>query len=222
MKKCPPGIICVENITLVFLVIAFIIIGYVLQNYLGKPMRNRIHDSRYNSEKIIVQNIPPPSNNMFGIFQNPAYSYSNIPDDVYLNPYAPPAQQDTTMIPPPLFDGYGYGGRVPVNISTNVGAVNANYRQVGILTPIHGSSKDNILPLMGRPVNTSRQKYQYYTISNQHNNVKLPIIVKGRNGTTEYGVDELFSGDRVFVEGNNEPYKVTAYTNDTIQYIPYL
>ena len=107
MKKCPPGIICVENITLVFLVIAFIIIGYVLQNYLGKPMRNRIHDSRYNSEKIIVQNIPPPSNNMFGIFQNPAYSYSNIPDDVYLNPYAPPAQQDTTMIPPPLFDGYG-------------------------------------------------------------------------------------------------------------------
>jgi len=222
MKKCPPGIICIENVTLIAIVIILFIIGYYASNQMHRSHYVK-NSSSYgsNTEKIIVQNTP--TERMFGLFQNPGYSYSNIPGDVYLNPYAPPAQQDVTMIPPPMSYGYGYGrGRVPINISTNVGAVNASYSQVGILTPLHGSSKDNILPLMGRPVNTSRQKYQYYTISNQHNNVKLPIIVKGRSGTTEYGVDELFSGDRVFVEGNNEPYKVTAYSNDTMQYIPYI
>jgi hypothetical protein len=215
MKKCPPGVICIENITLVFLIILFLILGYLFYSQIS----NKRHERR--SEKIIIQ--APPSQER-GLFANPGYSFSNLQGDVLMNPYEPPLRDEGY--------GYGYGngyagpiippGRVPVNVPTNIGALDVGYRQYGILKPVRGSTKDNILPLMGRPVNTSRQKFQYYTISNQHNNVKLPIIVRGRSGTTEYGVDELFSGERVLVEGDKTPYEVKMYDNDSIRYIPYI
>ena len=46
--------------------------------------------------------------------------------------------------------------------------------------------------------------------------------MKGRSGTNEYGVDELFNGDTVYIEGINEPYKVTVYDNSVIKYIPFI
>ena len=138
--------------------------------------------------------------------------------DVLLNPYAAPLKDERYFIPE-----LSYIQRaIPINISTNIGAVDTTYRQLGILTPLNGANKDNILALMGRPLYTNRQKYQYYTISNQHNNVKLPVSVKGKSGTNEYGVDQIFNGDTVYVEGYNDAFKVTTYDNDTIKYIPYL
>jgi len=115
-------------------------------------------------------------------------------------------------------------GIIPINVPTNIGAtpVNTAYRQMGIITPLNGTSKDNILPLMGKPLFTNRDKWQYYTISNQHNNVKLPISFKGRSALNDYGVDQIFDGDTVYVEGYNEPFKVTIYENDTIRYLPYV
>ena len=214
MKKCPPGVICIENITMMFVIIILCIIGYFVYKSLTDS-------SRYlkKEDKIIIRNQIQERN--FGLFANPSYSFSNLPGDVLLNPYEPPLKDEIygAMMPgmpfvPP--------GRVPVNVSTSVGAVDVGYRQYGILKPVHGSSKDNILPLMGRPVNTSRQMFQYYTISNQHNNVKLPIIVKGKSATREYGINELFSGDRVHIEGDRMPYQVTIYDNDSIRYIPYI
>ena len=93
---------------------------------------------------------------------------------------------------------------------------------MGIITPLNGASKDNILPLMGRPLFTNRDKWQYYTISNQHNNVKLPISFKGRSALNDYGVDQIFNGDTIYVEGYNEPFRVTVYENDTIKYLPFV
>ena len=100
-------------------------------------------------------------------------------------------------------------------ISTSIGGVtNASYRQVGIITPLNQTSVDNILSLMGRPVHTSRDKWQYYTISNQQNSIKLPISSNGRSGLTEYGVDRLSSGDSIYVTGVNQPHIVTIYDNE--------
>jgi hypothetical protein len=150
-----------------------------------------------------------------GVVDIPSYPYNNYPRDVLLNPYSAPLRDERYFVPEIV-------RRVPINVSTNVGAVSAEYRQVGILTPVHGSSVNQILPLMGRPLYTTRSKWQYYTISNQHNNVKLPIMVNGRRGTDEYGVDQLSEGDKVFVQGIKEKFKITLYDNDTIQYLPYL
>jgi len=134
--------------------------------------------------------------------------------DVLQNPYDAPLKDDRYD----LNSGMP-SNSVPINVSTV--AVDTEYRQLGILTPLQGSSKDNILPLMGRPLYIRRSKFNYYTISNQHNNVKLPVTVKGRSALSDIGVDELFSGDSVYVEGNNEAFKVTIYENSVQKYLPF-
>ena len=146
----------------------------------------------------------------------PNYPY-NYPADVLINPNIPPLNDERYLIPSV---NYIPPGSMPINISTNVSAVETSYRQVGILTPLNASSKDNILPLMGKPVYVRRSLWNYYTISNQHNNVKLPISVNGKSGLNDNGVNQLYNGDTVYIEGANEAYKVTIYDNSTIKYIP--
>ena len=133
--------------------------------------------------------------------------------DVLKNPYDAPLKDDRYNL------NSAPSNSVPINVSTV--AVDTEYRQLGILTPLQGSSKDNILPLMGRPLYIRRSKFNYYTISNQHNNVKLPITVGGRSALSDIGVDELFNGDSVYVEGNNEAFKVTIYENSVQKYLPF-
>lgn len=208
MKKCPPGVICIENITIFIL---FIIIGIVW--YIAYKNMDRNSNTTINTQVELSQQ--PDTAGFFGL--TPSYPYNNLPKDVLLNPYAPPYKDERYFVPEITLIPRG---AVPVNMSTNVSAVDTTYRQLGILTPLNGGSKDNILPLMGRPLFTRRSLWQYYTISNQHNNVKLPLSVKGKSGLNEYGVDEIYSGDTVYIEGYNDAFKVTMYDNDTIRYLP--
>ena len=215
MKKCPPGVICIENITILFIVISFVVLFYIgylfieskkekMNNQNTRPLRERRIDIKT------------------GFFPNIPYNNDLIPEvpgNVLLNPYAPPLRDERYLVPnlpfvPP--------GTIPINISTNVGAVDTTYRQVGILTPLNGSSKDSILPLMGRPLFVNRDKWQYYTISNQHNNVKLPVSKGGRSCTNEYGCDKIYNGDTIYIDGANDVYKVTIYDNDVIKYLPFV
>jgi hypothetical protein len=151
------------------------------------------------------------------------YQQPYQPQQININNYSDYASAyDNPYNPPFRNDGYATIPVVPINVSTNIGAVSTNFSQVGILTPVSQTSKDNILPLMGRPTFTSRSKFQYYSISNQNNQVKLPINVKGKSGLDENGVDELFDGDTVFIEGYEDVFKVTKYDNGTMKYLPFL
>jgi hypothetical protein len=145
----------------------------------------------------------------------PSWPYNNLQKDVLLNPYSPPLSDERYLMP--RFNSIPIQS-VPINVSTNVGAVDTNYRQVGIITS--SNSKGKVLPLMGRPLFTNRDKWQYYTISDQNNSVKLPISLGGKSCTNEYGTDRLSNGDTVFIEGLNESSTITIYDNDTIRYLP--
>ncbi len=210
MKRCPPGVICIENITIFFIV--FIIIVFIFYFYnLNENHKIKRHTDNTKINEIVIQ-------------QKPNFPYNNlmpplVPGDVLLNPYSPPLKDERYLIPQVNFIP---PGTVPINISTNVGAVDTSYRQMGILNPLNKQNKDNLLPLMGRPVFTNRDKWQYYTIGNQYNSIKLPVIVKGRSGSNEYGVDRLLNGDTVYIEGLNDTYRVTIYDNDTIKYLPFI
>ena len=85
---------------------------------------------------------------------------------VLLNPYTPPLRNTTFFSP-------NWG--IPINVPTR--SFDSSYRQVGILTRINGP--ETILPLMGRPLFANRNKWQYYTMSDKNNSVKLPV---SRNG----------------------------------------
>jgi hypothetical protein len=220
MKKCPPGVICIENFTSVIFIIILFIVGYFMYvNY--KNQSNSNHKKQQNNNQNQSNSIPNIYSQEIVLQPNIPYNNLNLIErnDVLLNPYDAPYKDERYLMPKVSLIP---AGAVPINVSTNISAVDTNYRQLGIITPLNGTSTNNILPLMGRPLFTSRQKWQYYTISNQHNNVKLPVSVKGRSALTDYGVDEVFSGDTVYVEGYNDAFKVTVYENDTIKYLPFI
>ena len=158
--------------------------------------------------------------------------FTNQEGDTLSNPYAPPLKDV-------FFNGAGgsvlrgAGPGVPINMATNTGAtVNASYQQIGLLTKADtdsrsksGSSSSSdpvIMPLMGKPLFTSRDKWLFYTISDKNNAMKLPIIIKGRNALSEIGVDNVYTGDTVYVQGYNDQFKVTLYENSAPQYIPFI
>ena len=222
-KKCPPGVICIENVTMFSFVIIVCIVTYFIVSTQSKSASN-------NQQKVIIREDThernegaggygmPINQGMFGFFTRPNYGYTNLPGDVLMNPYVPPLRDERYLVPelniiPP--------GRIPINVSTNISAVDTSYRQVGILTPLNGSP-DKILPLMGRPVNTSRDYWQYYTMSDQNTSVKLPVGRNGKSCTNEYGCPKIYNGDSIYVEGYNQAIKTTIYDNDTIKYIPYI
>jgi hypothetical protein len=154
--------------------------------------------------------------------------FTNRPDDTLANPYAPPLKD--------VFAPHGIrsatanaGSGIPINMATNTGAtVNTSYQQIGLLTKADSGSGPNsssdpvIMPLMGKPLFTSRDKWLFYTISDKNNSMKLPIIIKGRNALSEIGVDNVYTGDTVYVQGYDNDFKVTLYENSTPQYIPFI
>ena len=203
MKKCQFSIV---NVITIFGFLFLIVI--ILQLFFSK---NSIEIHNNASEKVSAPAYAYPTYN---------YPYNNLARDVLLDPYAAPLRDERYLVP--RINMVPTTGTVPINVLTNVGAVDTSYRQVGILTPLTGGSTDKVLPLLGRPVLTTRDMWQYYCISNQHNNVKLPIKVRGKSASNEYGVQQIFGGDTVYVEGADEAYKTTIYENEVIKYLPFI
>jgi hypothetical protein len=214
MKKCPSGVICIENYSLFFIITCSIILIYIMY---ATVYKQNIIVNNSSSDKIVIRDTSRENQGWFGGLI-PSWTYTNLPGDPLLNPYAPPLRDERYFVSSGAFPSSGV---VPINISTNIGAVDTQYRQVGIMTSTN--SKGNIISLMGRPLFTNRDKWQYYTMKSEgNNNMKLPISKNGRSCTNEYGCDKLYNGDTVYVEGLNEPYKITVYDNDTIKYLPFL
>ena len=204
-KKCIPGLFCIENMTLFLLIVIVILLIYVWYTQLVKPIRNIEKDQ----SKIIVVNTPNT---------NPLASISTRNNPMN-DPYAPPLKNDGIYYPPDSGDIRGIPMKVPINIETR--GTNMEYQQVGILTRAH-SNNDMILPLMGRRNLAGRDKWQYYTISNTGNlNTKLPISVNGKSCTGEYGCDQVYNGDIVYVEGYKDTFIATIYENNLFRYLPY-
>ena len=197
-KKCMPGVICIENITLFFLLIIITIILY-----LGYREMTR---SR------------PSSNTSIVMPQRNHHRHTLVPiasrEDTFNDPYTPPLKNNG-------FIDMKRGPGIPINVQTR-GFV-SDYQQVGILTRQNTGPDNMILPLMGKKVMSGRDKWQYYTISGSGNlNTKLPISVNGKSCTGEYGCDDIYNGDTVFVEGYNDTFSATIYENNLLQYIPQL
>ena len=52
--------------------------------------------------------------------------------------------------------------------------------------------------------------------------IKLPLSNKGKSCTSEFGCDNVYNGDSVYVEGYNDSFNVTVYDSDTIKYLPFI
>ena len=199
MAKCPPGVICFENFTFVFVIFALLIIIYFMY-------------SKQNTNKITISSEKINTGASTGLFPRPSYSFSNVQQDVLLNPYAPPLRDER------IIQSTDIRGGIPINIDTR--AVDTNYRQVGLLKRMNGP--EMLLPLMGRPLYVARDKWQYYTMSDKNNAIKLPVSFKSKSCTNEYGCDEISNGDTVYVDGIDAAFQVTLYDNAVMKYIPFV
>ena len=220
-RKCPPGVICFENITLVmFFIIASIIIYlayYRTTSNNDGGTNSNIGNTRNNNDStngVIISSIGGGNGGYLDLMPRIGSGYTRGPADVLLNPYTPPLRDDRYIN---MGFGGGGGGGIPINVPTR--SVNSAYRQVGILTRVNGA--ETILSLMGRPLFPSQDKWQFYTMSDKNQSVKLPVTYKKRSCTSDQGCDNIYNGDTVYVEGYNDAFKATIYDN-AIQYsIPY-
>ena len=195
-KKCIPGVICIENMTLFVLALLSISVGYLYY----------------------VQFVRPPKE------QTMIISSTGSLDQGDSSLYAPPLKtidiRGPVQLPPVETRG------IPVNIKTStadtpyrqIGILTKNVRS--------GNERSDplILPLFGRNLLNGRDKWQYYTVSNSAGasfNAKLPISVNGRSCTGEYGCDGVYNGDTVYVEGYEDTFRATIYENSTLNYIPF-
>jgi len=184
-KKCIPGVICIENMTLFVMIVGGIIIIYYFHLYL-----------KMNGYKPKIQ-----------VVNHSNYSNSSQFDPLS-NPYAPPLKNPANDL----------RLQMPINIRTQTN--HSNYTQIGILTRKNGDN-DLILPLMGTTLNTSRNKWIYYTISNTGNvNTKLPLRINGKSSMNEYGCDEINNNDVIYVEGYKSNFQATIYENGMYSYLP--
>jgi len=206
--KCLPNMFCIRNTTIIFIaVLSAIAIYFVYSNYYLKMGTTAPSPSSSSPSSQLSSQSPP-----FFMMARAANS------DVLEDPYVPPLRNDS------YFGGIGPGGNtalssivtMPINVRTQGPPVNTNYRQVGLLTRING--KETILPLMGRPLQRNRDKWQFYTMSDKNNSVKLPISFKKRSCTGEYGCDNIYNGDTVFVEGYKDAFQATIYDNAVMEY----
>ena len=198
-KKCVPGVICIENVTLMLLII-LLIVGFYTWYITYLIPSNKLYSSITHNNNTTTKPILLPISSR---------------QDEFNDPYRPPLK-DNMYHPKNSSDVRG----IPVNIETR--GLPTTYQQVGILNRTNDAN-DMILPLMGKRTMAGRDKWQYYTVSGSGNlNTRLPISVNGKNCTGEYGCDEIYNGDVVYVEGYNDTFRATIYENGTFQYIPLL
>jgi len=197
-KTCPPGVFCIEKFTLFILFFSLVGLYFLIKNIsldiniINKPTKQI--DINLNEERITSQ-----FDNLNQHFNVSTQNQKTRFED----PYNPPMKQNPYM--------------VPINIKTQ--GQNLNYSQIGILTRL--SNNEQILPLFGRPLISNRDKWNFYTMNDKTNMIKLPIIYKNKRSTSEYGCDNLYTGDIVKVEGYNDNFKVTIYDNENLNYLPY-
>lgn len=201
-KKCAPGILCIENYTLLFFTFFIIVILYFM--YIKYTKNLNLHSNSSNS-----------SNRSYNSYITPflGNGYSNKENDVLLNPYSAPMRDDR------IYNNSNYSGaKLAINIPTQ--SINTEYRQIGILTRVNGP--ETILPLMGRPLFTNKDKWNFYTMNDKNGMIKLPLRFKNKSCTSLQGCDNVYSGDTVYVEGYSDIFRVTVYDNNTLEYIPSL
>lgn len=206
--KCLPNMFCVKNTTIFLIIVLGVIVVYFM------------YSKYYISEKVTstMQMPQMPSITQMSMPQMPQM-FMQGNSDILENPYAPPLRNDGYFSGMSGMGGMGgmMGGiTMPINVRTQGPPINTNYRQVGLLTRING--KETILPLMGRPLLKNRDKWQFYTMSDKNNSVKLPISFKKKSCTSEYGCDNIYNGDTVYVEGYKDAFQATIYDNAVAEY----
>ena len=241
-KVCPVGLICFDTkyIIILFVSIIAFFVYYIhcennkkknlISNFENdyntsyKPLpkvNNKVHKEEEEEEEIEVK----PQRKRIIVHNQESYLVNKDYERV-INPLLPPERRNHYIDPHSMVMATP---GVPINIPTrgHTGGV----QQVGALykqnlsddsSNIGNNNEPVILPLFGRETYNGSNKWMYYTTTDKHNQVKIPISNKSRECNSEYGCDELYDGDTVSIPAYNGVFKVNKYEFDKPRYIPYI
>jgi len=220
---CPEGFVCTDNtVSLIILLFILIIASmFIYFKYYDKPV----------VQQIIVQQTPPQQSQKIQekMGGNPG---GVVVEEVSQMQYLVNKEQErlvNPLLPPERTYVLTNGGGLPLIPSHNIvnmpsRGFSGGFQQIGLLYKKDpsgdGNNDGNILPLFGRPTNTNRDKWYYYTSSDKFHSLKIPIKVKGRICNDEWGCNELYDDDTVEVGPYNGQFKVQIYGYDSPKYLP--
>ena len=131
------------------------------------------------------------------------------------------------LLPPERSYENSYG--VPINISSRGYA--GGFQQIGALYKEvvesedmkPGNNTESVqLALFGKETYPNSKKWSYYTTSDKHNAVKMPISHNGKKCDSRYGCDEIMDDELITIPGYNGMFRAVIYDYDAPKYIPYL
>ena len=93
------------------------------------------------------------------------------------------------------------------------------FRQVGILTE---KNNKRVLPLYGRRTYVGSHKWNYYTSTDGYQSFQVSVTNKNKDCSEEYGCEEMYSDDEVYIPAYNATFRVLMYKNTGPRYIPYI
>ena len=202
---CPNGYICINHSNAIIIILLTVSIFYLVNNDSYKKIFTKV-------SMLSHQPIPDLNDNEFN---NSVVQTNNES-----------INHNTKVISDPLYPPLKRG--IPINIETRESG--GDYQQLGILsknkitddaeTP--GNNTDSVvLPLYGKPLYRGATKWLYYTETDKYNPVKIPISVKNKDCTDDYGCDEVYDNDDVVIPAYNGTFNVKIYKLNKPRYIPY-
>lgn len=202
---CPPGFLCMNSYFLIGLLVCLGAAVYFFSRKINDTgnERNGVKERQQIVKVIVERSTPAPIRDAR---------------------YPPPPDKDYEMgadtrgfIPPPGVPV------IPIQVPTR--GLPEEFQQMGVLTTQGGSSTSaspnrTLLPLLGRRVAVSRQRYNYYTRTDGFNPVQVPVTFKNRSCDDDNGCDEIMSSDTVGVPLLGQTFVATIYKYNTPRYIP--
>jgi hypothetical protein len=218
-RKCPPQTLCIDKTFLALVALGLLCFAFGVQLYQHSGyvpvLKKRSCKNKYRTTAVseAAESVEEAESEDISLRVVPTRN-----TDVFFDTYVPPRTPGTWT------ERHGQGhnhGRVPINISTSHERV--SFQQVGMLRRKDDNDslreRETILALFGRPLHRSRSKWQYYTMTDKNQGIKLPMTFKGKKCDNPYGCDEIFSGDVVHVDGFNDDFLVTIYDTQVLEYI---
>lgn len=237
MKQCQNGFICINNLHIIYISIALLLIlyfctnQYIINIYKNNNLGNinRLENELFN-KTIELDDI---KDNLINKKQRKQDLYKHHKPDTYIN-----RDTETIYNPlyPPLKRNYHFSqpsiNRMPINIETRESG--GDYQQVGVLHKTGFISSDLsvanpgfndesvLLALFGKPVYKGSSNWNYYVLSHK-DNIKLPFVNKNNDCTDNTnGCAELHNNDIVDIEQYNGKFKTQIYKFNAPKYIPYI
>lgn len=94
-----------------------------------------------------------------------------------------------------------------------------NYQQIGILTSNESDKEPIILPLFSRRVNNHKERWNYYTASDNNHMMRLPITFDNMKCEDDIGCREIYDNDTLTIEiYKDRIFRATIYKVESPQY----